>query len=148
MKLIITNIKLTRQKLKQKTFPELPGELFAQIKSDLLCRASQGEWRWEPLLLLVRPSADRLGRAGGSQQTRGRPGQLQGRPCVLGTRLVSHRTRRTRAEGGLPANLPSLISELQIHPDTCSQFRNRHIQWNSYFMRLLLGAYCERNDEN
>lgn len=40
VKLIITNIKLTRQKLKQKTFPELPGELFAQIKSNLLCRAS------------------------------------------------------------------------------------------------------------
>lgn len=36
--------------------------------------------------------------------------------------------------------------ELQIHSDTCSEFRNKHIQWNSYFMRPLLGAYCKRND--
>lgn len=36
--------------------------------------------------------------------------------------------------------------ELQIHLDTCSEFRNKHIRWNSYFMRPLLGAYCKRND--
>lgn len=29
--------------------------------------------------------------------------------------------------------------ELQIHLDTCSEFRSKHVQWNSYFMRLLLG---------
>lgn len=49
----------------------------------------------------------------------------------------------------LSAHLPSQavcpsFPELQIHLDTCSEFRNKHIQWNSYFMRLLLGAYCKK----
>lgn len=69
------------------------------------------------------------------------PGGLEGSAGTAG-----------QGEGScLSADLQSLavcpsFPELRIYLDTCSEFRNKHIQWNSYFMRLLLGAYCKRND--
>lgn len=72
---------------------------------------------------------------------------------ILGNALAGRRGRQARQEKGscLSAHLLSQavcpsFPELQIHLDTCSEFRNKHIQWNSYFMKLLLGAYCKRND--